>query len=72
VDIDYDPKGSDTNNEKITLLASHISGNQLPLDLTKTFRITVNGRNKTLSGTLPMNIPTTITKTFGFPNSTDS
>lgn len=72
VDIEYDPEGSDTNNEKITLLATHISGNQTPLDLSKTFRLKVNGTNKTLPRILPMDIPTTFTKTFGFPNTTKS
>lgn len=72
LNIDYDPKGSDTNNEKITLLATHASGYQTPLNLSKTFRLTINGRNKTLSGILAMNVPTTFIKTFGFPNSTDS
>ncbi|MEI6672479.1 MAG: hypothetical protein WCL02_03880 [bacterium] len=43
----------------------------LPLDLSKIFRLKVNGTNKTLPRSLPMNIPTTFTKTFGFPNSTD-
>lgn len=68
--IDYDPEGSDTNNEKITLLATNLSGDQTPLDLSKIFRLKVNGTNKTLPRILPMNIPTTFTKTFGFPNST--
>lgn len=72
LNIDYDPEGSDTDNEKIILQATHISGDMTPLDLNKTFRLTINGRNKTLSGMLPMNVPTTFTKTFGFPNSTDS
>lgn len=70
--IDYDPKGADTNNEKITLLASNSSGDSTPLNLSKDFRLKVNGRNKTLSGMLEMEVPTTFTKTFGFPNSTDS
>lgn len=70
--VDYDPEGSDTNNEKITLFATHISGKQLPLDLSKIFRLKVNGTNKTLPRILPMNTPTTFTKTFGFPNSTVS
>jgi hypothetical protein len=70
--VEYDPEGSDTNKEKITLLASHASGDQSPLDLGKLFRLKVNGRNKTLSGMLAMNVPTTFIKTFGFPNSTDS
>ena len=69
--IDYDPEGSDTNNEKITLLATNLSGDQTPLDLSKIFRLKVNGTNKTLPRILPMNTPTTFTKTFGFPNSTD-
>lgn len=72
VDIEYDPEGSDTNNEKITLLATHISGNQTPLDLSKIFRLKVNGTNKTLPRILPMDVPTTFTKTFGFPNTTKS
>ena len=72
VDIDYDPDGSDTNNEKITLLATNTSGDQTPLDLSKVFRLKVNGTNKTLPWILPMNVPTTFTKTFGFPNSTKS
>ena len=71
LDIEYDPEGSDTNNEKITLLATHSSGDQTPLDLSKTFRLKVNGTNKTLPRTLSMDTPTTFTKTFGFPNSTE-
>ncbi len=70
--IDYDPPGSDTNNEKITLLATNTSGDMTPLDMSKIFRLKVNGSNKLLSGYLQMNIPTTFTKTFGFPNSTKS
>lgn len=70
VDVDYDPEGSDTNNEKVTLLATHISWDTTPLDLSKIFRLKVNGTNKTLPWTLPMNTKTTFTKTFGFPNST--
>ena len=70
--VDYDPEGSDTNNEKITLLATNSSGDQTPLDLSKIFRLKVNGTTKTLPRTLPMNVPTTFTKTFGFPNSTNS
>ena len=72
LNIDYDPEGSDTNNEKITLLATNISGDQTPLDLSKIFRLKVNGTNKTLPRILPMNVPTTFVKTFGFPNSTDN
>ncbi len=72
LNIDYDPLGSDTNNEKVTLLATNISGDATPLDLSKTFRLKVNGTNKTLPRILPMNVPMTFTKTFGFPNSTDS
>jgi hypothetical protein len=71
VNIEYDPEGSDTNNEKITLVATHRSGNQTPVDLSKTFRLKVNGTNKTLPWMLPVDVPTTFTKTFGFPNSTD-
>jgi len=71
MNVDYDPPGSDTNNEKITLLATNLSGDQSPLDLSKIFRLKVNGTNKTLPRILPMNIPTTFTKTFWFPNSTD-
>ena len=70
--VDYDPPGPDTNNEKITLLATNISGDQTPLDLSKTFRLKVNGTNKTLPWILPINVPTTFIKTFGFPNSTDN
>ena len=69
--MDYDPEGSDTNNETITLLATNLSGDQTPLDLSTIFRLKVNGTNKTLPRILPMNVPTTFTKTFGFPNSTD-
>jgi hypothetical protein len=72
VNVEYDPEGSDTNNEKITLLANNISGNQSPVDLSKVFRLKVNGTNKTLPRILPMDTPTTFTKTFGFPNSTVS
>jgi len=72
INVDYDPEGSDTNNEKITLLATNISGDQTSLDLSKIFRLKVNGTTKTLPRTLPMNVPTTFTKTFGFPNSTKS
>lgn len=70
VDLVYDPEGSDTDNETVTLLAHHISGDTTPLDLSKTFRLKVNGTNKTLPRTLPMDKPTTFKKTFGFPNST--
>lgn len=66
----YDPEGSDTNNEKVTLLATNISGDTTPLNLNSIFRLKVNGTNKTLPWTLPMNVPTTFTKTFEFPNST--
>ena len=69
--MDYDPEGSDTNNEKVTLLATNLSGDQIPLDLSTIFRLKVNGTNKTLPRILPMNVSTTFTKTFGFPNSTD-
>ena len=69
--VDYDPEGSDTNNEKITLLATNLSGDMTPLDLSTIFRLKVNGTNKTLPRILPMNTPTTFIKTFGFPNSTD-
>ena len=72
LNIDYDPDGVDTNNEKITLLATTTLGSSLPLDLNKVFRLKVNGTNKTLPRILPLNIPTTFTKTFGFPNSTAS
>lgn len=71
MNVDYDPPGSDTNNEKITLLATNLSGDQTPLDLSKVFRLKVNGTNKTLPRTLSMNTLTTFAKTFGFPNSTD-
>ncbi|MEI8009537.1 MAG: hypothetical protein WCI00_09625 [bacterium] len=70
--MDYDPPGPDTNNEKITLLATNLSGDQTPLDLSKIFRLKVNGTNKTLPRILPINVPTTFIKTFGFPNSTDN
>ncbi len=72
VDVIYDPEGSDTDNETITLLATNNSGDTSPLDLSKIFRLKVNGTNKTLPRTLPMNIPTKFKKTFGFPNSTKS
>jgi len=72
LNVDYDPEGSDTNNEKITLLATNLSGDMTPLDLSDIFRLKVNGTNKTLPWILPMNVPTTFTKTFGFPNSTDN
>ncbi|MEI7558016.1 MAG: hypothetical protein WCJ45_04235 [bacterium] len=39
--------------------------------MSKTFRLKVNGTNKTLPRTLSMDTPTTFTKTFGFPNSTE-
>lgn len=72
LDVGYDPEGSDTDKEWIVLQATHISGNQSPLDLSKVFRLKVNGVNKTLPRTLPIGVPTTFTKTFGFPNSTKS
>ncbi|MEI7919129.1 MAG: hypothetical protein WCH65_02745 [bacterium] len=62
--VDYDPEGSDTNNEKVTLLATSKLGWSNPLDLNSVFRLTVNGTNKTLPRSLPMDIPTTFTKTF--------
>jgi hypothetical protein len=52
-------------------LATNLSGDTTPLDLNSIFRLKVNGTNKTLPRILPMNTPTTFTKTFGFPNSTD-
>ncbi len=67
VDIVYDPPGSDTHNEQITLFATHRDGDTTPLDM-KWFKLVVNGNNKTLSGILLMNTPTIFTKTFGFPN----
>ena len=70
LDVVYDPEGSDTDNETITFLAHHISGDTTPLDLSKTFRLNINGTNKTLPWILPMDKPTTFKKTFGFPNST--
>lgn len=70
IDLVYDPEGSDTDNETVTLLAHHVSGDTAPLDLSKIFRLKVNGTNKTLPRTLPMDKQTTFTKNFGFPNST--
>lgn len=70
MDVDYDPEGSDTDNETVTLLATNNFGNSAPIDLGKIFRLKVNGTNKTLPRILPMNIPTTFKKTFWFPNST--
>jgi len=72
VNIDYDPPWSDTNNEKITLLATNKDGHTTPVFISSLFRLKINGRNKTLSGILEMGIPTTFVKTFWFPNSTDS
>jgi hypothetical protein len=54
------------------LLATNSSGDTTPLDLSNIFRLKVNGTNKTLPWILPINVPTTFTKTFGFPNSTDN
>lgn len=47
--VEYDPPGSDTNNESITLFAHHISGETTPLDMSKVFRVKINGTNKLLS-----------------------
>ena len=65
LDIDYDPEGSDTNNETITIQSSSSTS----LDLSQ-LRLKVNTTNKTLSGIIAPGETLTITKTFGFPNST--
>ena len=62
--IDYDPEGSDTNNEKITLVMENWS----PVDLSQ-FHILINGTKKKLKETLVPWTPLTLIWTYWFPNS---
>lgn len=63
--IDYDPDGSDTWNETITIQ----SNSSKPLDLSK-IKMKVNTTNKKLTGILDPHSSITLKWTFGFPNST--
>ena len=63
--IDYDPDGSDTWNETITIQ----SNSSKPLDLSK-IKMKVNATNKKLTGILDPHSSITLKWTFGFPNST--
>ncbi len=63
--IDYDPEGSDSWNESITIK----SNSSKSLDLSK-IKMKVNATNKKLSWVLEPNSYITLTWLFGFPNST--
>jgi endonuclease YncB( thermonuclease family) len=67
VDILYDPEGSDTDNETITL--QNFSSQTLDLSFIK---LKINTTNKKLTGTLSAGETKTFKGTFGFPNSTKS
>lgn len=63
--IDYDPVGSDTNNETITLLNEGSES----VDLS-TLKLSINWTIKSLSGIIPPGEQITLKKTFWFPNTT--
>lgn len=62
-DIIYDPPGTDTNKESITLLLT--KGEEL--DLKKTTLI-IDGKNKKINGILKYGESKTLVGNFGFPN----
>ncbi len=66
LDIDYDPPGSDKDNETITLIL--LDGADT-LDLSKT-KVNFNNKNKKLKGMLEKGKELTIKGDFTFPNST--
>lgn len=63
-DIEYDPEGSDTDKEKITLMMENWSA----VDLSQ-FHILINGTKKKLKDTLLPATPSTLVWTYWFPNS---
>ena len=62
-DLIYDPPGSDTNKETITLLLTKGEG----LDLKKT-TLVIDGKNKKINGILKYWESKTLVGNFGFPN----
>lgn len=71
-DIDYDPPGSDTNNESITLLAGLPLGEPF-LTLQKPDRyIKIGTTKRYLSGTIFPGVPLVVKGSFAFPNSSKS
>ena len=66
LDIDYDPPGSDKDNETITLIL--LDGAE-SLDLTK-LKLNFNNKNKKLKGVLEKGKELIIRGDFAFPNST--
>ena len=63
--IDYDPDGTDSGNETITIQ----SNSSKALDLSK-IKMKVNATNKKIAWTLEPNSILTLKWSFGFPNST--
>ena len=65
--IDYNPPGSDTNNEKITFVAPLLSGD---IDFSQWRYLMIGTRKRYLRGTLSSQNALTLQASFSFPNST--
>ncbi len=63
-DIDYDPEGSDTGKESITMILTQ--GESLNLSL---LTLDINGKNKKMKGVLEQGVSQTFVGNFWFPNS---
>lgn len=70
--VDYDPPGSDTSNEKITLLGSWETGERSLLLQKPDWYLKINSTKRYLSGLLISNEPLTLLGSFSFPNSSKS
>ena len=64
--VDYDPAGSDTNNEKITFIASQLSGE---LDLSSGRYLMIGTRKRYLRWKMSNTNALTLQASFSFPNS---
>ncbi|MCX6823134.1 MAG: hypothetical protein NTX91_04050 [candidate division SR1 bacterium] len=64
--VDYDPPGSDTNNEKITFRASSLSG---MVDFSKGWYLMINTKKRYLRGNISNSDTLTLQASFSFPNS---
>ena len=64
--VDYNPAGSDTNNEKITFIASQLSGE---LDLSSGRYLMIGTRKRYLRWTISNTNALTLQASFAFPNS---
>ena len=64
--VDYNPPGSDTNNEKITFIASQLSGE---LDLSSGRYLMIGTRKRYLRWTMSNTNAVTLQASFAFPNS---